>query len=179
MKNFSERYQQIQPMLTEEFSLSNVWQLPRIRKVSLNVGVGGVRTNADRIKLITEALAKITGQLPSRTVAKKSIAGFKVREGDFVGLRVTLRGKKMTDFIDRLIAVNLPRYREFTGLKSSQFDRQGNLTIGFKDQTIFYELTGEYFENPFGLSVTISISNSNPEKSLALLQHLGFPVNKS
>jgi len=178
MKPLAKRYQDVIPELKKELAIANLWELPRIQKVSLNVGIGSIRGNTDRVEAITKALSKIAGQAPAKTASKKSIAGFKVREGDIVGLRVTLRGRKMADFIDRLIAINLPRQRDFSGLTPDQFDKQGNLTLGFKDHAIFYELTGDYFETPFGLSVTISISHSNPQKSLTLLQQLGFPINK-
>jgi len=178
MNSISQRYKEAIPQLKKEIGLNNQWQLPRIEKVAINVGIGSSRANNDRIEAIKKALSKISGQQPSKTLSKKSIAGFKVREGDFVGLKVTLRGSRMFDFIDRLININLPRQRDFSGIRIDQFDRQGNLTIGLKDHTIFYELSGDYFDQPFGLSITIKIARSDPSRSLVLLEHLGFPINK-
>ena len=131
------------------------------------------------VAYIVGALGKITGQKPVITKAKKAIAGFKIRSGDEVGVRVTLRSNKMFDFIDRLINVSLPRIRDFKGIDPKSFDQSGNLTIGFKDQVAFVELGHDGLDKPFGVEVTFSISNSSPSASEQFLKQLGFPMKVS
>ncbi|HUD20471.1 MAG TPA: 50S ribosomal protein L5 [Candidatus Saccharimonadales bacterium] len=161
--------------LSEQLEIKNHLALPKISKVSINVGLGQSKTDKDMVEYIGKTLALITGQKPVNTYAKKAIAGFKLRAGDHVGMRVTLRGNKMYDFLNRLINITLPRIREFRGITESQFDAQGNLTLGFKDQVSFAELGHDVLDRPFGLSITIAISHSNPAKSVVLLKTLGFP----
>src|SRR5665213_1229122 len=120
--------------LKTELAVANVNALPKITKVNVTVGLGQNKTNKEMVSYITESLTAITGQKPVQTLAKKAIAGFKLREGDLVGLRVTLRGQRMSDFLNRLINITLPRIREFRGIDETQFDKQGNVTLGFKDQ---------------------------------------------
>lgn len=162
--------------LKKDLSVSNVFALPKIDKVSVNVGLGMYRTNKDMIEYIEKSLATITGQKVVKTHAKKAIAGFKLRTGDLVGMRVTLRAKRMDDFLNRLINITLPRIRDFRGIDTGKFDKQGNLTLGFKDQVPFAEMGHDVLDKPFGLSMTITIKNSNMEKSTALLRALGFPL---
>lgn len=162
--------------LLGELGVGNVLKLPRLEKVSVNVGLGQNRQNKDMVSYIEESLTKITGQKPVKTYARKAIAGFKLREGDLVGLRVTLRGRRMTDFIERLLNITLPRIRDFKGVDPKQFDKQGNLTIGFKDQVPFAELGHDVLDRPFGLSVTITLAHSSPAKSEIVLRALGFPM---
>lgn len=165
--------------LKQELVIDNVMALPRLKLVSINVGLGPHRTNKDMIAYIAASLAKITGQKPAATRAKKAISTFKLRAGDEVGLRVTLRGTKMYDFLDRLINISLPRIRDFKGINPKSFDKNGNLTMGFKDQVAFVELGHEGLDRPFGVEVTISITKSNPERSTELLKQLGFPMKVS
>lgn len=162
--------------LKRELGIKNTLALPKIEKVTLSAGVGRHRAVKDMIEYIEKNLNEISGQKSIQTNAKKSIASFKVREGDLVGLKVTLRGTLMYDFLNRLINITLPRIRDFRGLNPSQFDKFGNLTIGFRDQTAFVEASQDSLEKPFGLAVTISIKNSDVEKSIALLKNIGFPI---
>lgn len=165
--------------LKDELGLKSVMALPALKAVSINIGFGPHRQNKEMIAYLGGSLSKIAGQKPVITRAKKAIAGFKLRAGDEVGLHVTLRGRRMYDFLTRLINVSLPRIREFRGLEKKSFDGQGNLTIGFRDQIAFAELGHESLDKPFGLSITITIANSDPEKSFILLQRLGFPMKVS
>lgn len=165
--------------LMTEAKVKNVNALPRLRSVSVNIGLGQNRGNKDMVTYITEALGKITGQKPVITKAKKAIAGFKLRSGDDVGLRVTLRGNKMYDFVDRLINVSLPRIRDFKGINPNSFDKNGCLTIGFKDQIAFVELGHDGIDRPFGVAITFSIKNSDPTVSARFLKELGFPMKVS
>lgn len=174
--DIKERYNQSIAQLKTDLGVDNYLALPRIEKVSVNVGLGQHRLNKDMVSYIEESLSKITGQKAVLTKAKKAIAGFKIRENDIVGVRVTLRGEKMNDFLNRIVNISLPRLRDFRGIDDNGFDKQGNLTIGFKDQVPFAELGHEVLDKPFGLSVTITIKNSDAAKSQALLKTLGFPV---
>lgn len=151
-------------------------QAPRLAKVVVNVGVGRVAKDSKMLERIQEDLAKITGQKPALRNAKKSIAGFKVREGTPSGFMVTLRGMRMYDFIDRLISVALPRSRDFQGIAESSFDGAGNLNIGIKEHNIFPEITYESLKDIFGLEVTIVTTASSRNDAIGLLQFLGFPI---
>ncbi|MEK7616263.1 MAG: 50S ribosomal protein L5 [Patescibacteria group bacterium] len=149
---------------------------PRITKVVLNVGVGKIAKDAKALEKIEQDLAKITGQKPALRAAKKSIAGFKVREGTPSGYMVTLRGSRMYDFIDRLISVALPRSRDFQGIPESSFDAAGNLNIGIKEHNIFPEVSYESLKDIFGLEVTIVINAGSRKEGVVLLRFLGFPI---
>jgi len=159
-------------------SVNNAMALPRITKASLNVGLGQNRLNKDMVTYIADSLSLISGQKAVPTKAKQAIAGFKIRQGDVVGYRVTLRGQKMADFLNRLLNIVLPRIREFKGIDPKQIDRQGNLTIGLRDQIAFPEMGTDAIDKQFGLTITITINNSDQEKSLELLKTLGFPMKK-
>lgn len=172
----AENYQAKIEQLKADLGLKNVMALPRLTKVSINVGLGLHRTNKEMVEYIEQSLSKITGQKVVKTHAKKAIAGFKLRTGDLVGLRVTLRGKRMYGFIDRLLNITLPRIRDFKGIEVNQFDNQGNLTLGFRDQVPFAELGHDVLDRPFGLTMTITIKQSNKDKSPKLLRALGFPM---
>lgn len=174
--SFRERYAAKTKDLLGELAVANVNALPRLEKITVNVGTGRFRGNKDMLTYIEGALKQITGQKPAVTKSRKSIAGFKLRAGEEVGLRVTLRNRKMYDFLDRLINIALPRIREFRGFDVKNFDAQGNLTIGFNDTVPFAELGHSSLDKPFGLSVTLTIRQSDREKSYKLLQSLGLPV---
>lgn len=165
--------------LMAELDVKNIMALPEIEKVSVNVGLGQMRLNKDIVEYVIKTLAAITGQKPQNTCARKAIAGFKLRAGDHVGMHVTLRGKRMYDFLNRLLNITMPRIRDFRGFGDQQYDNQGNLTIGLKDQVMFAELGHDVLDHPFGLSITVTIKNSSPTRSHALLKRLGFPLKTS
>ncbi len=177
--DIGDNYPKIRDSLGQALGIKNVNALPKLQAISLNVGLGQNRQIKDAVTYIMTSLGKITGQKPVITRAKKAIAGFKLRAGDEVGVRVTLRGKKMSDFIDRLINVSLPRIRDFKGINPKSFDQSGNLTVGFKDQVAFIELGHEELDRPFGLEVTIVVKNSSPSRSTELFRQLGFPLKLS
>jgi large subunit ribosomal protein L5 len=152
-------------------------QSPKVQKVIVSVGVGSIK-DKNKIELIEDRLSKITGQKPSARPAKKSIAAFKLREGDVVGYQVTLRGKRMHTFLDKLVHVALPRTRDFRGLKRTSVDAMGNATIGIKEHTIFPETSDEELKDVFGLAITVVTSSDNQKETLAFLEHLGFPFKK-
>ncbi len=155
----------------------NRMQVPRIEKVVVGVGVGRVSDKAQK-ELIQDRLAKITGQRAVARGAKKSIASFKLRQGDIVGYQVTLRGERMLHFLDKLIHIALPRTRDFRGLKASAIDEMGNYTLGIKEHTIFPEASDEDLRNVFGLGITIVTTAHTKEDAVALLRHIGMPLEK-
>lgn len=163
--------------LQKDFGYTNKMQSPRVEKVLVSVGVGSIK-DKKKIELIEDRLSKITGQKPSARPAKKSIAAFKLREGDIVGYQVTLRGKRMDMFLDKLVHVAIPRTRDFRGLKRTSVDEMGNATIGIKEHTIFPETSDEDIRDVFGLAITIVTSSSNKKETLAFLEYLGFPFRK-
>lgn len=163
------------PTLKKELGLDNDLAVPRIEKVVINVGVGKTLKDAKLLEAVVEDLKRITGQQPVKTLAKKSIAGFKIRENQVVGVMVTLRGKRMYDFLEKLVGVVLPRVRDFKGLSPKSFDGHGNYSIGFREQNVFPETVRENMEQTFGLEVNIQISTSHDKRALALLKSLGFP----
>ena len=177
--NIKTNWEKAATELKSELGVKNVMALPKLKAVSINVGLGANRQNKDMVAYIAGSLAKVTGQKAVPTVAKKAISSFKLRSGEQVGLRVTLRGDKMYDFVNRLLNVSLPRIRDFRGIDAKSFDKQGNLTIGFKDQVAFVELGHDGLDKPFGVEITFTIKNSNPQHSEALLKSLGFPMKTS
>lgn len=164
--------------MTEQFSLSNACEVPRIEKAVVNVGIGKHLKDANMVKDIVETLSAITGQKPVMTKSRKSIAGFKTREGLEIGVRVTLRGRRMWDFIDKLVNAAIPRIRDFHGVKKTSVDENGNFNLGIKEQLIFPEIMPEHVRNIFSLQVNISTSAHDKEKGLALFRILGFPIEK-
>ncbi|MEK7583009.1 MAG: 50S ribosomal protein L5 [Patescibacteria group bacterium] len=177
MNRLKEKYhKEIVPALCKQFQYDNIHSVPRVTKVTVNTGIGRIVKDDKLIKRIELDLAKITGQKASVRNAKKSIAGFKLREGTPVGYMVTLRGTRMYDFIDRLISLALPRTRDFQGLSSDAFDHAGNLSIGIKEHNIFPEVSYESLKDIFGLQITVVTSAGSKEKGLALLMLMGFPI---
>lgn len=174
--SYKERFAAQTKDLMAALEVANVSALPKLEKVTVNVGTGRFRGNKEMLSYIEGALKQITGQKAAVTKSRKSISGFKLRAGEEVGMKVTLRNQKMYDFIDRLINVALPRIREFRGFEAKNFDAQGNLTIGFSDTVPFAELGHSSLDKPFGLSMTFTFRNSNRDKSYKLLQTLGLPV---
>lgn len=164
--------------LQTELKLTNVHQVPRLDKVVLNIGLGKAKDDKHLMEVATNTLRKITGQAPVQTVAKNSIAGFKLREGNKIGLKVTLRGERMYEFVDRLITVVLPRLRDFHGVSATAFDQQGNYSLGFVDQSVFPELSFEETTTPHGLQVVFVVNCEQKEHSRALLEKFGMPFEK-
>ena len=174
-----QRYlEEIQPQLVERFGYSSPMQAPRIEKVIVNMGVGDAKQDAGLLEAASDQLATITGQRPSVRRARKSIAQFKVRAGMPVGLAVTLRGERSYEFLDRLMAVAIPRIRDFRGLNPRSFDGRGNYSLGIREQIIFPEVDYDRIDQVRGLDVTITTTASTDEESFALLQALGMPFSR-
>ncbi len=162
--------------MQKDFGIKNIMAVPRVEKVVVNSGVGRFAKEEKTIERIAKELAMITGQKPVLRKAKKSISGFKLRQGVAVGVSVTLRGKRMYDFLDRLISIALPRSRDFRGIDSKNFDKTGNLNFGIKESNIFPEINYENVKDIFGLEVTVVTTAKNREEGIALLKQLGFPI---
>jgi|SRR3989338_4368129 len=175
--NLKEKYQkEVIPKLKKELGLANSLALPRIVKVTLNVGIGKSKDDPKAAETAENTLRRITGQAPVYTKAKKSISAFKVREGMKVGLKVTLRGKRMWDFLNKLVGVTLPRVRDFRGLPAESIDKTGNFNIGFKEHIVFPEIKSDEVEKLHGLEVAISTTAEDNKQALALFKNLGFPI---
>lgn len=164
------------PKLTAEFGVKNIYAVPTVKAVTLNIGLGPGLKDAKFLETAEKTLIRITGQKPVMTKSRKSIAGFKIREGLVVGMKVTLRGKRMWDFLEKLIRVSLPRIRDFRGLSPDAFDGQGNYSIGFKEHMAFPEIRSDEIELIHGLQVTIATSATGDDQARALLKHLGMPL---
>jgi large subunit ribosomal protein L5 len=164
--------------LQEELGLKNPHQAPKLEKIVLNIGLGKAKDEKKVMEVATNTLRKITGQQPVETVAKNSIAGFKLREGNKIGLKVTLRGERMYEFLDRVINVVMPRLRDFHGVSAKAFDRQGNYSIGFIDQSVFPELAFEETTTAHGLQVIFVINCKEKGHARSLLEKFGMPFEK-
>ena len=171
-------HEEVVPALMKEFGIDNVMAVPRIEKVVLNIGLGEATQNIKLLDEAAEELTLIAGQRATITRARKSIAAFKVREGMPIGCRVTLRGARMWDFLDRLITVALPRVRDFRGLPDGSFDGRGNYTLGVKDHLIFPDLDYDKVDRSKGLNVTIVTSAERNDTALYLLRQLGMPYRR-
>lgn len=179
MARLKQKYEQeIRPALKEELGLDSVMQVPRIEKITLNMGVGDAKTNTKLLDAAMDQMTLIAGQRPVATKARVSVATFKIRDGMPLGCKVTLRGERMYEFLDRLLAVALPRIRDFRGVKATAFDRQGNFAIGITEQTIFPEIDYDEVDTIRGLDVVFTISGNSPEGSKALLDKFGMPFRK-
>ena len=174
----SEYMNKFVPELEKELGLKNLHQLPKLEKIVLNVGLGRAKDDKKVIAAATNTLVKITGQAPVETMAKKSIAGFKLREGNMIGLKVTLRGEKMYEFADRLINIVLPRLRDFHGVSNKAFDKAGNYSLGLNDQSVFPELSFDETTTVHGLQAIFVISAHEPAHAKALLTKFGMPFEK-
>jgi len=171
-----DRYDaEIRERLKEQFELSSIMRVPRVEKITVNMGVGDAKINARALDRAVDELTIITGQRAQITRAKKSIAGFKIREGMPIGTKVTLRGARMWEFLDRLVSIALPRIRDFRGLSPASFDGRGNYSIGIREQIIFPEVDYDDVETVRGLDVTITTSADTDEEAFALLRELGLP----
>ena len=173
LKTLYER--ELRPRLKDELSLSSVMDVPHLEKITLNMGVGEAKTDAKQLDSALDELTIIAGQRAQVRRARKSIAQFKVREGMAVGARVTLRGARMYEFLDRLIAIALPRIRDFRGLSPGSFDGRGNYSLGIREQIIFPEINYDDIQQVRGLDVAITTSAKDDEQALALLRGLGMP----
>ena len=177
---FKTRYaQEILPGLREEFGYANVMQVPGLVKIVVNMGVGEAARDSKMIDGAVRDLATITGQKPSVTKARKSIAQFKLREGMPIGAHTTLRGDRMWEFLDRLLSLALPRIRDFRGLSPRQFDGNGNYTFGLSEQSMFHEIDQDRIDRVRGMDVTIVTSATTDDEGRALLRRLGFPFKEN
>jgi len=171
-----DRYQtELRPQLMSDYDLRNLHAVPSLRKITVNMGVGKAIENNKRLEVAQKEIAQITGQSPSIRKAKKSISNFKLRQGYSVGCKVTLRRDRMFEFLDRLIQVVIPRIRDFRGFPSGSFDGRGNYSMGLADQVVFPEINIDRVEYVQGMDICFTISNSDDEKSLALMKGFGFP----
>lgn len=174
------RYQdEIKNSLKEQFSFTNVMQIPGVVKVVVNMGVGDAAKDGKLIEGAIRDLTAITGQKPVVTKARKSIAQFKLREGMPIGAHVTLRGDRMWEFLDRLVSVALPRIRDFRGLSPRQFDGRGNYTFGLTEQSMFHEIDQDKIDRVRGMDITVVTSATNDDEGRALLKALGFPFKEN
>ena len=180
MSDLKQKYiKEVIPKMKERFGYKNNLAVPRIEKVIVNIGIGSSALKDEKVQETTSKdLALITGQKPVPTLAKKAISGFKTRKGMVVGLKVTLRGKRMFDFVSRLINVALPRTRDFRGLNSKSVDQGGNLTIGIKEHIIFPEISTEDMKKIFSLEVTVVTKAKKKEEALELFKLMGFPIKQ-
>lgn len=172
-KQFNEK---VKSQMMEKFGYDNVMDVPRIEKITINVGLSRAQKDADFIKNVVQDIKAVTGQTPVFTKARKAIAGFKIRDGQNVGLAVTLRGKRMWDFVYRLVGVTIPRMKDFQGIPLRSFDKNGNLSIGIREQLIFPEISSDDIKTIFGLQINILTTAKTNEEGIALLRYLGFPL---
>ena len=170
---------EIVPALNDEFKFDNIMQTPRVVKVVVNMGVGEAAKDSKLIEGAIRDLTAITGQRPSVTKARKSIAQFKLREGMPIGCHVTLRGDRMWEFLDRLLTVALPRIRDFRGLNGKQFDGNGNYTFGLNEQSMFHEIDQDSIDRVRGMDITVVTTAKNDDEGRALLKQLGFPFKEN
>ncbi len=176
--SLKERYQEIVPALMKALNLENVMQAPRVQKVVINIGVGEALDNAKALEGAVNDLTIIAGQKPVVTRARKSIAGFKLREGNPIGVKVTLRGERMWSFLDRLMNVALPRVRDFRGVSPNSFDGRGNYTLGLREQLVFPEIDYDKIDKVRGMEISIVTTARNDEEGRELLRMLGMPFRK-
>ena len=180
MARLKERYrEEIAPALKDRFEIQNPMRIPKLEKIVVNMGVGEAAQDSRRLDGAMEDLARITGQKPQLRRARKSIAGFKIRDGMPVGARVTLRGERMWEFLDRLITIALPRVRDFRGISPRSFDGRGNFALGLREQTIFPELSYDSIDTTRGLDVAVVTTAETDEEARELLRMLGMPFRTS
>jgi large subunit ribosomal protein L5 len=171
--------EEIRSALQEQFELTTPMAVPRLQKITINMGVGEAKTNAKALDDAVEQLAIISGQRPVITRARNSIAGFKIREGMPIGCKVTLRGDRMYEFLDRLLALALPRIRDFRGLSPRQFDGHGNYTFGLTEQVMFHEIDQDRIDRFRGMDITVVTTANTDDEGRALLRLLGFPFREN
>lgn len=179
MNRLKEKFQkEISPALMSKFNYKSVMQVPKIEKIVINMGIGDAVQNSKALDVAVEELATITGQKPVVTKAKKSIAGFRLREGMPIGAKVTLRGERMYEFLDKLISVSLPRVRDFRGISKKSFDGRGNYTLGVKEQLIFPEIDYDKVNKVRGMDIVIVTTANTDEEARELLTQFGMPFQK-
>ncbi|APB32142.1 MULTISPECIES: 50S ribosomal protein L5 [Enterococcaceae] len=179
MNRLKEKYlNEVTPSLVEKFNYSSVMQTPKVDKIVINMGVGDAVSNSKNLDKAVEELALISGQKPIITKAKKSIAGFRLREGMPIGCKVTLRGERMYEFLDKLVSVSLPRVRDFHGISKKSFDGRGNYTLGVKEQLIFPEVDYDLVDKVRGMDIVIVTTANTDEEARELLGQLGMPFQK-
>ncbi len=179
MPRMKARYREdIIPAMREQFGYANIMQVPGLTKIVVNMGVGEAARDSKLIEGAVNDLTAITGQKPQVTKARKSIAQFKLREGMPIGAHVTLRGDRMWEFLDRLLALALPRIRDFRGLSDRQFDGRGNYTFGLTEQVMFHEINQDKIDRSRGMDITVVTSAPNDDEGRALLKKLGFPFKE-
>ena len=179
MNRLKAKYnEEIIPSLKEKFNYSNVMEIPKLDKIVINMGVGDATTNSKLLEAAVEDLKIITGQQPVITKSKKAIAGFKLREGQGIGCKVTLRGENMYNFLDKLISITLPRVRDFRGISNKSFDGRGNYTLGLTEQLIFSEIEYDKVVKVRGMDIVFVTTAKTNEEALALLQGFGMPFKK-
>jgi large subunit ribosomal protein L5 len=180
MARLKDRYrEEIAPALKDRFEIENPMRIPKLEKIVVNMGVGEAAQDSRRLDGAMEDLARITGQKPQLRRARKSIAGFKIRDGMPVGARVTLRGERMWEFLDRLITIALPRVRDFRGISPRSFDGRGNFALGLREQTIFPEISYDSIDTTRGLDVAVVTTAETDEEARELLRMLGMPFRTS
>ena len=177
-KSTRELYNETLPQVCEQFGIKNKFAAPKITKVCLNMGVGRAIQDGQILNTVADHLTALAGQKATVTVARKAIAQFRSREGVKIGAMVTLRGPKMWNFLDKLICLAIPRIRDFRGISPRGFDKQGNFSLGLSEQALFPEVDLDRLEHNQGLSVSIVIENSDPEKSLAVIKGIGMPLRE-
>ena len=179
MSRLKELYKnEIMDAMTKKFGYKNVMEVPKLDKIVINMGVGDAVSNAKNLDKAVEELTLISGQKPVITLAKKSIAAFRLREGMPIGTKVTLRGERMYDFLDKLVTVSLPRVRDFRGISKKSFDGRGNYTLGIKEQLIFPEVDYDRVDKVRGMDIVIVTTANTDEESRELLTQLGMPFQK-
>ena len=179
MNRLKEKYtKEIVPSLKKKFEYKSVMQVPKLEKIVINIGAGDASHNSKLLEAAVNDLTAISGQKPVVTKARKSIAGFKIREGQSIGCKVTLRGENMYNFLDKLISISLPRVRDFRGLSRKAFDGRGNYTIGIKEQLVFPEIEFDDIVKVRGMDIVIVTTARTNEEALALLEELGIPFKK-
>lgn len=178
LKTTKEIYDDSVKDLQKDLGFDSVMMVPKITKIVINAGIGRITKESDKVDEVFESLRDITGQNPIKTKSKKSIAGFKIRENQDIGIKVTLRGRRMWDFMDRLINGALPRVRDFQGVELRSIDKSGNLNIGIKEHTIFPEIVAERVRHSFGFQITVVSIATNEKDAEKLYRKLGFPLKK-
>lgn len=179
MPRLKRKYEEeIRPQLQKDLKLANIMQVPRLEKIVINVGVKEALTNSKAIQVVVDGIARIAGQAPVKTIAKKSIAGFKLREGMPIGVKVTLRRKQMYEFLDKLITLSLPKVRDFQGV-TRKFDGRGNYNLGVKEWFIFPEIDYDVTDKAYGLNITLHTTAQDNESGLKLLESFGMPFRKA